>query len=533
MQQNPAPVVSLRLGEVMAALSLATDLGNGQPLEFSVRACILALRLAAGLGLTASELHDLFYYALLRHVGCNAEAYALAALVGDEMAVRREYATIDAGNLSENFNLLFRHLRLANAGSPPFTYIRQLLTGFLSGSEVVSSAVAGYCEVAQSLARRLGFGAAVGRALGQIYERWDGRGQPGGLKGEEISLVVRIVVLAQDMVIFQRLGGLEAALAVARERSGGKYDPQLVERFCRDAPQLLLDIDDELSWDRLLAMEPGPPTVLSGPQIDTVCQVIADFADLKSPNTLGHSPRVANLAAEAGRRYGLTEPEVVLLRRAGWLHEIGSAFLSAYPHMERLTMRGRQLPFAPALVAQDDGFGLSDRLFARERGDHSTASLDLERGEDGEARVTDLHSSRAELQLIKLTGSSFAHFARDEHTTLPERSDRPLYIWCDIGWRYTETADAFGADPAVYVDGEQVADVAASVFADFVSLSIQHLVHQIGTRMLDRFPQLAEVSFDAQNRLWDVGEVSGDDDRLRVYTDPRPPFGRIGLVLQR
>jgi HD-GYP domain-containing protein (c-di-GMP phosphodiesterase class II) len=193
----------------------------------------------------------------------------------------------------------------------------------------VSSAVAGYCEVAQSLARRLGFGAAVGRALGQIYERWDGRGQPGGLKGEEISLAVRIVVLAQDMVIFQRLGGLEAALAVARERSGGKYDPQLVERFCRDAPQLLLDIDDELSWDRLLAMEPGPPTVLSGPQIDTVCQVIADFADLKSPNTLGHSPRVANLAVEAGRRYGLSEPEVILLRRAGWLHEIGRVGISA------------------------------------------------------------------------------------------------------------------------------------------------------------------------------------------------------------
>jgi len=217
----------------------------------------------------------------------------------------------------------------------------------------------------------------------------------------------------------------------------------------------------------------------------------------------------------------------------GWLHEIGSAFLSAYPHMERLTMRGRQLPFSPALVARADGFALSDRLFGRDRNDHSAASLDLERGELGEAQITDLRSSRAELQLIKLTGSSFAHFARDEHTTLPERGDRPLYIWCDIGWRYTDAADALGSDPSVYVDGEQAADLAASVFADFVSLSIQHLVHEIGTRMLDRFPQLAEVSFDAQNRLWDIGEISGDDDRLRVYVDPRPPFGRIGLVLRR
>jgi urate oxidase len=89
------------------------------------------------------------------------------------------------------------------------------------------------------------------------------------------------------------------------------------------------------------------------------------------------------------------------------------------------------------------------------------------------------------------------------------------------------------ADPARYAAAEQVADLAIAVFHDFVSLSIQHLVNEIGTRMLDRWPQLAEVSFDAQNRLWDLGAESADDPRVRTYADPRPPFGHIGLVLHR
>jgi urate oxidase/2-oxo-4-hydroxy-4-carboxy-5-ureidoimidazoline decarboxylase len=219
----------------------------------------------------------------------------------------------------------------------------------------------------------------------------------------------------------------------------------------------------------------------------------------------------------------------------GWLLDVGSAFLSTYPHMERLTMHGRELPFPAALVQADDGdgFAASEVLFARDRNDRSTASLDLERDPGGGVRITGHAGGRTDLQLIKVTGSAFADFARDEHTTLPERRDRPLYIWCDIGWRYADPQDALGTDPARYVAGEQVADLATSVFHQFVSLSIQHLVNEIGTRMLERWPQLAEVSFEATNRLWDPGVESSTDPRVKTYTDPRPPFGRIGLVLHR
>jgi len=218
----------------------------------------------------------------------------------------------------------------------------------------------------------------------------------------------------------------------------------------------------------------------------------------------------------------------------GWLHDVGSSFLATYPDMERLTMHGLELPFPAALVpaGDGDGFDASEVLFARDRNDRSTASLDLERDGAG-VRVAGHDCGRTDLQLIKITGSAFADFARDEHTTLPERPDRPLYIWCNVGWRYADATDALGADPARYVAGEQVADLAASVFHQFVSLSIQHLVNEIGTRMLERWPQLAEVSFEATNRLWDPGEQSDTDARVKTYADPRPPFGKIGLVLRR
>jgi len=216
-----------------------------------------------------------------------------------------------------------------------------------------------------------------------------------------------------------------------------------------------------------------------------------------------------------------------------WILEVGTAFLDTYPAMERLTMLGRDLPFPAAIVPDADGFEASDRLFSRDRCDAGTARLELARRDDGSVVITDHESGRRELQLIKTTGSAFADFARDEHTTLPERPDRPLYIWLNIGWRYADPAHAVLGDPARYVASEQVADLAAAVFHEFVSLSIQHLVNEIGGRMLERWPQLAEVRFDAQNRLWDVVAESAEDPARKTYADPRPPYGHIGLVLRR
>jgi HD-GYP domain-containing protein (c-di-GMP phosphodiesterase class II) len=79
----------------------------------------------------------------------------------------------------------------------------------------------------------------------------------------------------------------------------------------------------------VLALEPGPGNRLTDADFDRCCEALADFADIKSPYTVGHSPGVAALAAGAGRRSGLVEADVTSLRRAALLHDIGRVGVSA------------------------------------------------------------------------------------------------------------------------------------------------------------------------------------------------------------
>lgn len=218
----------------------------------------------------------------------------------------------------------------------------------------------------------------------------------------------------------------------------------------------------------------------------------------------------------------------------GFLLFLGERFLGAYPGMERLRLSGVEHPFDPVLVPnEDDGaFGESATLFSRSHNSAARASLALAR--DGADSLIAAHECGCTgLQLIKLTGSSFARFARDQYTTLPEMVDRPLFIHCDIAWTYTDVAEMLAPDPRHYIPAEQVRDCARVVFHQFVSKSIQHLVHEIGLRLLDRFPQMESVSFAAQNRLWDTAFTAETDPPRRVYTDPRPPYGTIRLTLSR
>jgi urate oxidase len=225
----------------------------------------------------------------------------------------------------------------------------------------------------------------------------------------------------------------------------------------------------------------------------------------------------------------------------GWLAFIGRRFLERYEHMAHVHVGARELAFGAVEVPDQPGRGAgaaagrrvaSDRVYRPLRGDHGTAAVVLAR-RDRAIELTDLIAGRADLRFVKLSGSAFAEFMRDEYTTLPERTDRALHVFVDVGWRYAEPSMATGPDLARYVASEQVADLVGAVFHEFVSNSIQHLVHEVGQRMLEHWPQLSEVSFEAQNRTWELPLVSASDDQVRVYTDPPAPFGRIGLVLRR
>lgn len=194
----------------------------------------------------------------------------------------------------------------------------------------------------------------------------------------------------------------------------------------------------------------------------------------------------------------------------GFLELLARRFLETYGHVERIELQAREVPFARR----------SEQSFQHVDADYAVAELALDRDGSLEHR-----SGREGMRLVKLSGSSFEGFVRDEYTTLPESRDRPLFVHLDAHWRH--------GDFAVRADGTAVRDSLAATFAEFDSASIQELVHEMGVRLLAAFPELAEISFVGQNRLWETAQVSAADERVRVYTDPRPPYGRIELTLAR
>jgi urate oxidase len=232
----------------------------------------------------------------------------------------------------------------------------------------------------------------------------------------------------------------------------------------------------------------------------------------------------------------------VVLRRAlewdgttleSFLADVGRHLLETYPQMERLRVTGRRMPFSAVLVPSGGGFGLSDRLFSQTRGEHAHATVEFLRGGEGQPALVSQRSGLAGLLLLKVTGSAFTRFVRDGYTTLPERGDRPLYIALDVAWEYTDARDSFGTDPARYVAAEQVRDLIQVVFHEFVSESIQHLVHEMGTRMLARFPQLRGVAFEGQNRTPDPVGARENEPHVKAYSAPFPAYGLIRLRLTR
>ncbi len=304
--------------EILAALSLAIDLGLGQPMEHMLRATLLGLRIADRAGVGPAARGRIYYANLLAWIGCHADSFELAELFGDDIAFRADYYMIDARGLPM-LSLMLRH---SGAGLPPLqrTARRSLLAA--TAATAVRSLIRSHCTSAGQLAIRVGLDAGMPGVLGNTFERWDGKGLPEGRTGVEIPVEMRIAQLADVAEVFLRTRGLDAATGVVRNRRGTQFDPELADLFCKHAPELtesLLEIDP---WPAALAQAPDN-RALTGEELDLVLAAVGDFADLKSPYTAGHSRAVATLVAEAAAEYGLKTGEVAVLRRAGWVHDLG------------------------------------------------------------------------------------------------------------------------------------------------------------------------------------------------------------------
>lgn len=316
----------LRLAELIASLSLALDLGLGQPLEYFLRSALLAVRLGETLKLPEEDLTNLYYVALLRHAGCTAESHTGAALFGDDVLFYSWMLFVEQGSPSEVIRAMTRNV---GQGEPLLRRAAMVGRALASMPRKTREVFASHCEVAQGMAERMGLNAAIREALGQMFERWDGRGVPQGIKGEAIAPIARIVLLAADAELFHRLYGAEGVVVVLRQRAGGAHDPALVTHFCQVASRILDERRDISMWDEVLAAEPGPRPVVSAAQFDAAASAIGDFVDLKSPYLSSHSAGVGNLAGAAALRCRLPADDVTAVRRAGFVHDLGRIGISS------------------------------------------------------------------------------------------------------------------------------------------------------------------------------------------------------------
>ncbi len=317
----------LRLAEAVAVLSLATDLAMGQPLEHGLRTALLALRTAQAMGLSEDDQVTVFYTGVLHFAGCTAESEIDARFFGDELMARPRMLEVQLGSRRE---LVARATRTAHQGRAPLTRAAVMARSAFGGIAEFRKWAASHCDVARLLGARMGFSEQIQLALRHLYERWDGKGMPGELRGEHIPLAVRLMQVAQDADIAFQRGGAELASSVLAERAGSGLDPQAVAAFLAVGDQVYEGLDAPSIWDYALLAEPGPQPVVTEERLDACLSAVADFADLKSMWTVGHSRGVAELAEEAAVIAGLPAEDVLLLRRAALVHDIGRVAVPVY-----------------------------------------------------------------------------------------------------------------------------------------------------------------------------------------------------------
>jgi HD-GYP domain-containing protein (c-di-GMP phosphodiesterase class II) len=307
-----AAVVQVRVVEILAAVSLTTDLASGMPFEKGLQTCAVATSFARSLGLAEPDLDIVFHAALMRSIGCTAYASENAEFFGDDVRFQRALKELDVADPAQ----LRRFGDWAPPGEQPVLAARFQAVAPVEGPRAVRAG----CAVAHALAPRLGLPTGVAAALDDVYERWDGHGFPGRVGGDDVSLAIRIVHVGEQAVLAYHTGGAPAAIDEVSRRAGGHLDPDLVDAFRRAADAHLdqLRADDALA--AVLRAEPRALAPVGPDGLLTLSRALAVVVDLKGRFLLGHSAHVAGLASTAGRLAGLDGTDLEI---AGLLHDIG------------------------------------------------------------------------------------------------------------------------------------------------------------------------------------------------------------------
>jgi DNA-binding CsgD family transcriptional regulator len=310
----------LRLAELLAAVSLATDLAHDVPPESALRDALLAVELARLTGWSTPEVADTYYLALLYHIGCTGAVAAQSRLgAGDDVNVRRWMSEADYANRPEMMRIAV--IRLARQWGP--SGWAQGVAALATAGRDLPGAFASIAEVAARLSNRLGASPRVTESLNHAYGRWDGKIFPSLPSGDGLSRPARLVHLVHVAQIYHQFGGIDVADAVVRQRSGTEFDPEVARLWLQNSHDLVPRLSGDSVWDQVLGAEPEPHRRVAVSHLDEVSAALADFVDLASPFTRAHSTRVARLAEAAALHAGLAADEAAIVRRAGQVHDLG------------------------------------------------------------------------------------------------------------------------------------------------------------------------------------------------------------------
>ncbi|TMQ70062.1 MAG: metal-dependent phosphohydrolase, partial [Candidatus Eisenbacteria bacterium] len=284
------------VSEVLAALSFALDLTEGQPFGHALRSCLIGMALAGKIGLPLQDRRDLYYAILLKDVGCSSNAARVHELFGgDDRRAKRDLKRVDWSRFADAAKYALAHV------APGHTWLER-------ARRLASLAGAGPNAV----------GPAVAEAVRSIDEHWNGRGEPRGLRAGQIPILARILCLAQTLEVFSMSESPGTALAIAKARRGSWFDPTLVEAASTLEPELTkwAALDDRRLQEAVRAVEPGDAVLLAGPgALDRIASAFAAVVDAKSPFTADHSRRVTELVVKVAETLGLDRDERTALRR--------------------------------------------------------------------------------------------------------------------------------------------------------------------------------------------------------------------------
>ena len=255
---------TVRLSELVATLSLVSDLGMGRPVERVLRQTVIAMRLADVAGVAPEVSAATYYTSLLTWVACATDTSELAELFGDETNL---YADSHDDDLAGVTMAVFvaRHL---GHGSSRMRRIGMVGKFLATAGRSVQQVMESHCQSASELAWRLELGDDVCAPLIQAFERWDGKGVPGRVGHDQLALAIRLVQLADSIEAFHHAGGADAAIEVVTTRRGTQFDPDLVDCFCARPHVVLEGLGSFQAWDQVIDLDPRLGEQLSGEQLD-------------------------------------------------------------------------------------------------------------------------------------------------------------------------------------------------------------------------------------------------------------------------